>query len=155
MARHGIWWLAVLVAALGLAGYWLGGSGLLEGDGEDRRPLISLESVDECTLDPQGCVFPLDQGHLTVRGPTQIRPLAPLSLILEGPEFMEGAQVLFTMEGMDMGLNLFRFEQTAPAQWKARVTLPVCTVDRVDWQAMITVDLGDHRARMVIGFETR
>jgi len=55
----------------------------------------------------------------------------------------EGAhkvQAQFTMEGMDMGFNLYTLHADEAGVFRGRVTLPVCVSGRRDWVMMLTID---------------
>jgi hypothetical protein len=146
-------WLSVpIMVLLAAAGYWLGGSGWLADSGKDDRPLLVLFADTPCTLDAEGCRFQTELGFIHLRGRDSIRALDPFEVRLEVTFPVSGAEILFTMEGMDMGLNLFRFRETGAGVWVTNATLPVCTADRADWLAALTVDTEEIRLRAIIPF---
>lgn len=70
-----------------------------------------------------------------------LKVLTPFQVWLKAP----GAQTVhasFTMEGMDMGFNLYTLKPDAEGVFKARVTLPVCVTGRRDW--IMTLKVDDH-----------
>ncbi len=52
-------------------------------------------------------------------------------------------QATFTMEGMDMGFNLYTLHADKDGVFRGRVTLPVCVSGRRDW--VMTLDIDGHR----------
>lgn len=153
--KHGLWISAALVGLLGMAGYWLGGSVLLLNTPVDSRPVVSLEADEGCTLDEVGCRYRIQAGVLWIRAGDSIGTLEPFQVRLEGPDAVEAAEIVFTMDGMDMGLNQFRFRKETAGNWVATAMLPVCAVDRADWLATVTVEISGRRLQARIPFVTR
>jgi len=153
--RPGIWLAGVVVILLGAAGYWLGGAMqfVSHESGTDPQDARLVQPVSQCTLDAQGCVYSLPGGELRIRGRDQIRPLEPFEVTLEGELPLDDAQVRFTMDEMDMGVNQFRFASDGEGRWRATAVLPVCTVDRALWRATVWLGSGGEPYRMEIGFE--
>lgn len=152
--RSTVWMIAVLLV-LGIAGYWLGGSGVLDGPGEAPGDVVPLEPDGECILDADGCAYRVEGRPLRIRAQDSIRTLEPFPVYIDGSVALTAAQVVFTMEGMDMGLNLFRFEQADAGMWRTTATLPVCTADRADWLATFTLETGNGLFRATVPFSAR
>ena len=153
--RAGIWLASVVVIGLGAAGYWLGGAMQFVSpeSGSDPWDARLVQPVSPCTLDTLGCVYALPGGEVQVRGRDRIRPLEPFEMTIEGALPLDAAQVRFTMDEMDMGVNQFRFEADEQGGLRTTAVLPVCTVDRAQWRATVWLGSGDERYRMEIGFE--
>jgi hypothetical protein len=92
-----------------------------------------------CADPVAGCTF-LHQGlpaHLQFS--TQPEALRPFVLSLASPG-LHKASVSFQMSGMNMGFNLYDLRPAPDGRWAANITLPVCTVSRVDWIAELNLD---------------
>ncbi|MFW5936725.1 MAG: PAS domain-containing sensor histidine kinase, partial [Desulfosalsimonas sp.] len=48
-------------------------------------------------------------------------------------------RVDFEMVGMDMGINAYRLDRMADGEYREEVILPVCTTDRSDWLANLSI----------------
>ncbi|KAB2311044.1 hypothetical protein F8A87_07865 [Betaproteobacteria bacterium SCN2] len=131
--------LLVIVALIGLAlwGAW------------QKTPRGEVQAIP-CENPMAGCAFLHEGLPATLRFSVQPEALKPFVLSIASPRLRE-ASVSFQMVGMDMGFNRYDLRQDAEGNWSARVTLPVCTVSRVDWTAEITLD-GRHYA---LAFDTR
>ncbi|MFN2348734.1 MAG: hypothetical protein ABR558_04040 [Thioalkalivibrio sp.] len=153
--RPGIWFAGVVVILLGAVGYWLGGAMQFVSpeSGSDPWDAGLVPPVSPCTLDAQGCAYVLPGGEVRIRGRDRIRPLEPFEITIEGALPLDGAQVRFTMEEMDMGVNQFRFEGDERGVWRTKAVLPVCTVDLAQWRATVWFGSGGERYRMEIIFE--
>jgi hypothetical protein len=81
------------------------------------------------------CALP-GGGHL--RFETAPRRGQPFGLRLEGVE-ARSVTAQFTMRGMDMGFNRYRFV-SGDGMWRARVTLPMCVSGRREWIMTLTLD---------------
>ncbi len=68
-----------------------------------------------------------------------VKPLHPFQVWVEAPAAAK-VQVSFTMEGMDMGFNLYTLHPDAQGVFRARVTLPVCVTGRRDWNMVVDID---------------
>lgn len=153
--KAGYWVGAVLVLAMGAVGYWLGGAGGIvdQGGGWQDEQARLLEADAPCTLDASGCRFIADDQVMTVRVQDPIRPLVPFKVYLETTRSPEMAEVRFTMDDMDMGINQFRFAPISEGLWETMAVLPVCTVDRADWRATFRLKLDGGYYRMEVVFE--
>ncbi len=68
-----------------------------------------------------------------------IKPLKPFSLRVEA----KGAarvEARFTMEGMDMGFNVYPLRADRQGVFRTTATLPVCVTGRRDWIMTLDVD---------------
>jgi hypothetical protein len=151
-----VYWIGgFLVVAMGVAGYWLGGAGGIVDRGDDWRDdrTRQIEADAPCTLDETGCRFSMGGLTVSVRAQDTIRPLEPFRVYLETTVHPQIAEVRFTMDDMDMGINRFRFAPVSENLWETTAVLPVCTIDRADWRATFRVKLDEENYRMDVMFE--
>ena len=100
----------------------------------------------------------VNDGELTVSlrmGPG-VKPLQPfpLTLVISGGEIEEQSVVVdFQMQGMDMGINRYRLQPKLDS-WGGTVTLPVCSVSRMDWLAIVEFTSGGETFQAVFPFHT-
>lgn len=101
-----------------------------------------------CTDLQTGCSAELGGKPLTVGMAGPLKVLQPFEVWLK----VEARQVRasFTMEGMDMGFNLYTLRPDAQGVFRARVTLPVCVSGRRDWRMTLEVD----GRRLIVPFVT-
>lgn len=125
------------LAALALWGAW------------QKAPKQSAQSI-ACADPVAGCTF-LHKGlPANLRFSARPEALKPFELSIAGPG-LHKASASFQMVGMDMGFNRYDLKPGADGQWTARVTLPVCTVSRVDWVAELDLD----GQLYIVSFNTR
>ena len=74
---------------------------------------------------------------LGVNGPVQ--PLKPFQVWVKAAG-ARTVQARFTMQGMDMGFNLYTLRADNDGVFRARVTLPVCVSGRRDWTMAVAID---------------
>lgn len=120
--------LLVIAALVALA--WWGAS--------QKAPLQQAQAI-VCADPTAGCAFEHEGRPATLRFSQQPEALKPFVLSVFAPGLRQ-ASVSFQMAGMDMGFNRYDLRQNADGSWSARITLPVCTVSRVDWIAELTLD---------------
>lgn len=102
-------------------------------------------------VDPvAGCSFMHKGLPAELRFSAQPEALKPFVLSVASPHLRK-ASVSFQMSGMDMGFNRYELRPDADGRWSASITLPVCTVSRVDWIAQINLD----EQAYVLDFSTR
>jgi hypothetical protein len=88
-----------------------------------------------------GCSTLLDKTPASVGISGELKVLQPFTVWLK----MEGVnkvQARFTMEGMDMGFNLYTLRRDPDGVFRGRVTLPVCVSGRRDWVMTLEIDGG-------------
>jgi len=86
-----------------------------------------------------GCTFVHNGVPATVKFSSRPEALKPFALSLASPNLQSGS-VSFQMTGMNMGFNRYDLKPDANETWAARITLPICTVSRVDWIAELNLD---------------
>ena len=107
------------------------------------QPIVCADPV-------AGCTFMHNGAPAQLRFSVQPEALKPFVLSLESPTLRK-ASVSFQMTGMNMGFNLYELRPGPEGRWAATITLPVCTVSRVDWIAELNLD----GQLYVLGFATR
>lgn len=92
-----------------------------------------------CASLTAGCSRTVAERTIEFGVDSQPSPMQPFSLWVraEGGGLVEAS---FTMEGMDMGFNLYRLRADANGVFRGRVTLPVCITGRRDWTMTLRVD---------------
>jgi|GEM_PF-608185 len=147
----------VLAALLAGAGYLAGR--LLQPE-VTSQPVLELATAARCEPIGRECsvgAADADAGMrvgLRLAGP--VTPLQPFAVEVTArgtPRPVTAVHADFIMVGMDMGMNRYRLERAVDAgdsaPWRGRSTLPVCSADRLDWVAVVTVETaeGAYRAR--------
>lgn len=92
-----------------------------------------------CTDLSKGCAARIAGREVRFGTDTAIKPLKAFEVWVQAP----GAQQIearFTMEGMDMGFNLYTLRTDDQGVHKARITLPVCVSGRRDWVMTLDID---------------
>lgn len=51
----------------------------------------------------------------------------------------------FAMKHMNMGLNRFEFNKLQKNKWQAKVLLPICSQQRIDWLMEISMEAGNNK----------
>ncbi|MEW5770860.1 MAG: hypothetical protein AB1831_10930 [Pseudomonadota bacterium] len=87
----------------------------------------------------QGCSVELDGTPVTVRMLGALKPLSAFRVEVHAPQARR-VEARFTMEGMDMGFNLYTLRADKAGMFTASVTLPVCVSGRRDWVMQLRVD---------------
>jgi hypothetical protein len=92
-----------------------------------------------CTNPQAGCRAVLDSREVELGMTGALKVLSPIQVWLKAPG-ARSVEASFTMEGMDMGFNLYTLRPDADGVFRAKVTLPVCVTGRRDWLMTLTVD---------------
>lgn len=106
------------------------------------KPQQTAAQPVDCPDLTAGCTARIDGRavHIGVQG--ELRVLRPFQLWVEA-HGARRVQASFTMEGMDMGFNLYTLRADKEGVFRSRVTLPVCVSGRRDW--VMTLDIDGHR----------
>ena len=99
---------------------------------QTAQPIVCADPVAGCTFMHNGLPARLQFS-------TQPEALRPFVFSLAHPN-LHKASVSFQMSGMNMGFNLYELKPDRDGHWAASITLPVCTVSRVDWIAELNLD---------------
>ncbi len=150
-------WQLLVVLGFVLLGTWLAR------DYQQKQLLPSAQAIpvdvpEVCEFNESPCEVSLPGGQpvvIAVKGKPS--PLTPFSIELAG-EGLRTAEVRFEMKGMDMGVNRARFTPVAPssdtsARLQAKVILPLCTTQRTDWVAFISLDLAGRQYLLRYAFD--
>ncbi len=106
--------------------------------------------VDCETLD-SGCSLMNDGREIRFGMQGEVKPLAPFEIWVAGVAAVHKAEARFTMEGMDMGFNLYTLRPDAQGVLRAKVTLPICVTGRRDWNMILELD----NLRLIVPFVTK
>jgi len=97
----------------------------------------------------QGCRIDLDGQAVAVSVMGELKPLRAFHVRVHAPRARK-VEARFSMEGMDMGFNLYRLRADKDGVFQARVTLPGCVTGRREW----VMDLDVDGARVAVPFVT-
>ena len=138
---------ALLGLALGSAYVWL--------SSRAPDPLAADAVAEECRPTGNPCTLAADGGEVTLILPATLRTLQAFDLEAETTGFREVSRVVvrFDMTGMEMGENRYPLEAEGEGSWSTEAMLPVCTADRVDWFAEVTVHHAAGTTRFAFPFE--
>lgn len=138
-------WLVATFLILGALTYlWGHAPGKLSTDRPVTGTLIQVPSPDDCELKGQGCEVSIaGLGTFHVSMPDSVVPLEKFIFRVEPQgevaQSVGGVRVDFEMLDMDMGINAYRLERLVDGEYRATIILPVCTTDRSDWLANLTI----------------
>lgn len=120
----------LIIVALAALAIW----GELQQSGQETatQPIVCPDPVAGCTFIHKGM-------PANLRFSSQPEALRPFVLSLTSPSLRK-ASVSFQMSGMNMGFNRYDLKLGDGGLWSANITLPVCTVNRVDWIAELDLD---------------
>ncbi|HER20323.1 MAG TPA: hypothetical protein ENO14_04660 [Chromatiales bacterium] len=138
-------WLVATLLILGVLTYlWGRAPSKISTDVPITGAMTQLEAPGDCHLKGEGCMITVDGlGVFRVAMPETVVPLEKFAFTVEPQDeaarSVGAVRVDFEMVGMDMGINAYRLERLADGQYRATVILPVCTTDRSDWLANLTI----------------
>ncbi len=95
--------------------------------------------VLDCPNLAAGCSTWLAGREVRVGIEGELKVLQPFQLWVRAAG-AQRVQATFTMEGMDMGFNLYTLRADQEGVFRARVTLPVCVSGRRDWVMTLDID---------------
>jgi hypothetical protein len=101
----------------------------------------------------QGCSMQVDGHPFSVSITGELKPLQAFQVHVTSPN-TEKVTAHFSMEGMDMGFNLYTFKKDPSGIWQARVTLPVCVTGRRDWAMHLDMESTQTRTQIRVPFVT-
>ncbi len=119
----------LVIVALGALAIW---GTLQQSSTKPAQPIVCSDPVAGCTFMHKGV-------SANLRFSSQPEALRPFVLTLAIPN-LRTASVSFQMSGMNMGFNRYDLKLDAKGNRSASITLPVCTVSRVDWIAELDLD---------------
>ena len=122
---------------LALGGMLLLGGGTLLYWGVSQPPKRPPAIRVECGNIVKGCLLPGRAGRVSFdRAPQTMKPFQVRVETAHAGDIHAG----FAMRDMQMGLNRYRLLADGNGQWKADITLPVCTNSRSDWVMTLEID---------------
>lgn len=133
----GRYWPLALLLAIGLV-LWL-----------NRSPREGRATQVVCATLATGCSVQVDGREIRLGMNGVAKPLAPFEIWLKAVGVRK-AEARFTMEGMDMGFNLYTLRPDGHGVFRAKVTLPICVTGRRDWNLILDVD----KSRLNVPFVT-
>ncbi len=86
-----------------------------------------------------GCAYGSGADVIEFGSDERPNPMQSFNLWLRAPG-ARSVEASFTMEGMDMGFNLYRLRADEQGVFHANITLPVCVTGRRDWIMNLRVD---------------
>lgn len=89
-----------------------------------------------------GCATQLGGRPITVGMDAQRRVMQPFNLWVRASGARR-VRASFTMEDMDMGLNLYTLQADKEGVFRGRITLPVCVTGTREW--LLTLEVDDDR----------
>lgn len=117
--------------------------GLLAWQNRGQRDQGTMHTLT-CPDLRKGCSMQLAGQGVAVSVTGELKPLQPFHVQVRAPRARK-VEARFSMEGMDMGFNLYTLRADKAGVFQARVTLPVCVTGRRDWVMDLNVD-GAHVA---------
>ncbi|MFO7807752.1 hypothetical protein [Guyparkeria sp.] len=138
-------WMVATLLILGVLTYlWGRAPAKLTTDTPMTGPLTELPAPTDCQLKGEGCEVAIDGlGTFVVRMPETVVPLekAVIRVVPQGEaaKAVGEIRVDFEMVDMDMGINAYRLDRLADGTYREEVILPVCTTDRSDWRANLSI----------------
>lgn len=128
----------ILMAMIGLV-VWL--------NAENQDKSSSL--VVACAELTAGCSAQVAGREVSFGTNSPIKPLKAFQIWAKAPGATR-VEARFTMEGMDMGFNLYTLRADVEGVFRASATLPVCVTGRRDWSMTLYID----GARLTVPFVT-
>lgn len=132
-----LWATAILFAVAGLAVGWFALPHWLASSSSH-----SLSVAAGCALHETPCVASAGPRRLHIRlAPTPVPVLQPVQVHLQAEGFGAVQQVQVQVEGVDMFMG-YQFASLTPAPdggWQGSFTLPVCTLERMEWRATVAL----------------
>lgn len=115
----------------------------------DRSTTEDAAVAVECVLLTEGCTQTVAGRQIDFGVDVQPAPMQPFSLWVRA-DGARSVEASFTMDGMDMGFNLYRLRADADGVFRGNVTLPVCVSGRRDWIMTLRID----ETRLAVPFVT-
>ena len=79
--------------------------------------------------------------------------MSPFSVVVESAAEVTQVTLQFRMQGMEMAVQRYRLLKNKSGTWQAEVMLPVCSLGRSDWVALLDVQLKQEWWRVEMYFE--
>lgn len=145
------WKTLLLIAAL-FAGALVAGR-FLGGKSSDSQ-YTQLPPV-QCVPQAGPCIYVIEgKGELTlsIEPKENIQPMQPLTATVSySGDSMLAEAVTLTGLNMEMGFNRFRFVGSS-GDYSANIIIPVCTLSRMEWEALVEAEIDGDRLALPIHF---
>lgn len=124
-------------------------------DSSEKETLVQTQVVD-CDAALTSCHTMIDGGEVSLSLGPEVVVLKPFAITMQirGMEISAPVTIDFQMEGMEMGLNRYRLLLKQGA-WQGTATLPVCSVSRMDWVAVLEFRRAEISYRLRFPFTTQ
>jgi len=138
-------WLVATLLILGVLTYlWGRAPSKISTDTPVSGPLTEVQPLADCQVKGEGCDVAIEGlGTFRISMPKTVVPLEKFAFRVtpqgEVARSVGAVRVDFEMVGMDMGINAYRLERLADGDYRADIILPVCTSERTDWLANVTI----------------
>lgn len=129
--KHLIW---IAVVALVFVLSWLVG-GMLQQDVLPFRPMI----YTPCQPVGVACEATFSDATLQLEFTAPVVVMSPFIASVDSPADIPEMYVQFRMNNMDMGVQRYRLLNKGNGLWESEVVLPVCSLARSDWTAILEV----------------
>lgn len=126
-------------------------------DSETAQTRQLLGKAENCDAASEACRITAEGLGVTLMLGPDVRPLIPfpVKLVFESGGAVQGNVVVdFQMPEMDMGVNRYRLQQSSATLWQGTATLPVCTVSRMDWIAIVEFSLDGQPYKLIYPFHS-
>ncbi len=145
-------WKALLLVILLFAGALLVGRFL----GEQQEAIGEHDVLAPLWCEPQAgpCIYAYGPGRIrfSLEPQERIKPMEPLTATIDYSEGeMSATTLLLTGLNMEMGQNRFAFHREGDV-YTARVMIPVCTLDRMEWSALVKLTIEGRRLAVPFHF---
>lgn len=104
-----------------------------------REPAAVQVVQVACASLASGCTARVDGREIRFGMIGEPKPLASFQIWVEA-EGAQKAEARFSMEGMEMGFNLYTLHPDSAGVFRTHVTLPICVSGRRDWNMLLDVD---------------
>lgn len=149
-----LWWLGALVLAL--AAIIVAGVYLVTGRSADGI-LETADADPKCDIQVSACSARFASGgrvELSI-SPRPAKPATPFDVTVTVHDLAPSrVQVDVRGEGMDMGFNRPQLADAGQGRFQGRVTLSVCTLERMYWRATVLLTTDDGVLAAPFRFET-
>lgn len=115
----------------------------------NRAPDAARATQVSCATLATGCTALIDGREIRFGMMGETKPLAPFQIWVKAAGLRK-AEARFTMEGMDMGFNLYTLRADQQGVFRANVTLPVCVSGSREWNMLLELD----KTRLAVPFVT-
>lgn len=128
---------------------WIAGSKLQQ---QDAMPFKTM-SVVSCQPIGTTCTAEFHDAILQLEFSPSVVVMSPFLASVSTQADIEDVFLEFRMNNMDMGMQRYRLLKNENGVWQSEITLPVCSLGRSDWTAVLEVQYRSTWWRGEFGFE--